>query len=147
MNYMKVIIFLGLLWPGLRADGHPDVPSYLLPPARMSYDDGQDAMSSRLFRTTTLRRQVNLAGWWDFASDRLDAGETSRYFEKFPQPETQLWVPGTPGITSGFSWTAARRRAGPAVREPALHLQIAQIRIALFERIQIQFHEVVLHPS
>ena len=52
-------------------------------------------MGSRLFRTTSMRQQVNLSGWWDFVADPKDTGETERYFEHFPKPETVLWVPGT----------------------------------------------------
>src|SRR5690242_15626170 len=92
---MRSILLIALAGASLYADALPEVPPYVLPPARISYDDGQDAMSARLFRTTTLRRQVNLSGWWDFVSDKADAGESARYFEKFPDPETQLWVPGT----------------------------------------------------
>ncbi|MFB3826499.1 MAG: glycoside hydrolase family 2 protein [Bryobacteraceae bacterium] len=72
----------------------PDIPVSILAEPAM-FDDGQDAMHSRLFRTTTARTQVDLAGWWEFASDPGDAGETRGYPARFPQPETRLWVPGT----------------------------------------------------
>lgn len=73
----------------------PEIPPYVLPPAKLAWDDGQDAMGSRLFKTTSLRRQVNLSGLWDFVPDPGDRGEPDRYFEHFPRPETKLWVPGT----------------------------------------------------
>ncbi len=66
----------------------PAVPPTVVPLTRMAYDDGQDAMNSRLFRTTTLRTQIDLGGWWDFAPDPKDTGQA-------PPPETKLWVPGT----------------------------------------------------
>jgi beta-glucuronidase len=90
---MRFLPFLFVL--ALSAGEYPQIPPYVLPPSRMVWDDGQDAMASRLFRTTSLRRQVNLAGWWDFTPDPKDAGESGRYFERFPKPETSLWVPGT----------------------------------------------------
>ncbi len=87
----------------------PEMPPSVLPPASMQWDDGQDPMRSRLFRTTTYRTQINLGGWWDFATDPDDRGETQRYFTVFPRPETSLWVPGT--------WNAVARYwnyVGPA---------------------------------
>lgn len=73
----------------------PEIPPSTLAPARMTVDDGQDAMNSRLFRTTTARLQINLAGFWDFVPDAAGAGENAAWFRRFPKPETQLWVPGT----------------------------------------------------
>ncbi len=79
----------------IRGADLPEIPSYVLPPARVHSEDGQDAMGARLFRTTTIRRQVDLGGWWDFLTDPEDVGEKDVYFRKFPIPETRLWVPGT----------------------------------------------------
>ncbi len=73
----------------------PEMPPSVLPVARMNWDDGQDAMGSRLFRTTTTRTQVQLGGFWDFVTDPQGLGETQRYFDRFPAPETRMWVPGT----------------------------------------------------
>ncbi len=61
----------------------------------MAWDDGQDAMRSRLFRTTTVRTQIDLGGWWDFTADPGDVGESRAYYANFPAAETALWVPGT----------------------------------------------------
>jgi len=72
-----------------------DVQPSVLQPPRMAWNDGRDAMGDRLFRTTTTRNQINLSGWWDFVTDPQGKGEANRYFEKFPAPETSLWVPGT----------------------------------------------------
>lgn len=98
---MRAIPILGwVVWtffasPPSRGESFPEVPPFVLPPARMVWDDGQDAMASRLFCTTELRRQINLSGWWDFVPDPEDIGESRAYFRRFPQPETRLWVPGT----------------------------------------------------
>src|SRR5574342_487620 len=86
-----------------------DVPVSSLAPGKMAFDDGQDEMSRRLFRTTTLRRQINLAGWWDFVADPGDIGRSKNYAAGFPEPDTRLWVPGT--------WNAVARYwnyVGPA---------------------------------
>ena len=54
----------------------PEFPPTVLPAATAELDDGQDPMRVRLFQTTTTRKQVDLGGWWDFASDPAGAGET-----------------------------------------------------------------------
>lgn len=93
----------------LRCPADVDIPPTVLPPARMVYDDGQDAMGNRLFRTTSTRSQINLAGLWKFVHDPEAAGETRRFFAAFPPPETMLSVPG--------SWNAQARYwqyVGPA---------------------------------
>jgi len=76
-------------------DIFPEIPPSVLPIAKIDYNDGQDPMNSRLFRTTTTRTQVNLSGFWDFITDPDSIGETESFYTSFPQPETQLWVPGT----------------------------------------------------
>ena len=79
-----------------------EMPPSVLPVTKMTWDDGQDPMRSRLFRTTTCRTQIDLGGWWEFASGHGDS-------QDFPQPETTLWVPGT--------WNSVARYwnyAGPA---------------------------------
>ena len=81
--------------PAHAAAQFPEIPPSVLPPARMAHDDGQDAMGDRLFRTTALRTQVSLNGWWDFVSDPDDTGESNHFFENFPAAETALWAPGT----------------------------------------------------
>ena len=96
MRPILLLCLLATLQPARsKATGLPAIPPSVLEPARMAVDDGQDPMGHRLFRTTTTRRQVNLAGWWEFVTDPEDAGEVKKYFENFPRPETSLWVPGT----------------------------------------------------
>jgi beta-glucuronidase len=73
-----------------------------LPPARLQYDDGQDAMGNRLFRTTSLRTQIPLAGDWDFHTDPADRGRAAAWFRDFPTPETALAVPGTWNTSAAF---------------------------------------------
>lgn len=68
----------------------------------MQYDDGQDAMGNRAFRTTTARRQVSLSGDWDFRTDPEDAGRRAEWFRNFPAPETALAVPGTWNTHAAF---------------------------------------------
>ncbi|HEY3130627.1 MAG TPA: hypothetical protein VGL91_14310 [Acidobacteriota bacterium] len=38
----------------------PEIPPSALPVAKIAYNDGQDPMGSRLFRTTEPRVQINL---------------------------------------------------------------------------------------
>ncbi|MBZ5625886.1 MAG: hypothetical protein LAQ69_45435, partial [Acidobacteriia bacterium] len=57
---MRSLSFLVLAAASLQATTYPEIPPFVLPPARMVFDDGQDAMASRLFRTTTSRPQVSL---------------------------------------------------------------------------------------
>lgn len=83
-------------------DSLQEIPPSILPAARIDYDDGQDPMNSRLFRTTKTRTQVNLSGFWDFVSDLEDQGEEKGYALEFPEPETQLWVPGTWNTTARY---------------------------------------------
>lgn len=73
----------------------PEMPPFVLPVAKMNRDDGQDAMGSRLFKTTATRLQVQLGGFWDFITDQHGQGEAQKYFERFPNPETRMWIPGT----------------------------------------------------
>ena len=73
----------------------PEIPPSLLPPAKIDFDDGQDPMECRLFRTTEFRTQVSLSGYWNFVIDPTDSGETKNYQQNFPEPETQMWIPGT----------------------------------------------------
>ncbi len=79
------------------ADGYvfPEIPPSVLTVTKIDYDDGQDPMNSRLFRTTTTRTQINLGGFWDFVTDPDSIGEAMSFYTRFPEPETRLWVPGT----------------------------------------------------
>ncbi|RPI23612.1 MAG: hypothetical protein EHM61_19295 [Acidobacteria bacterium] len=52
-------------------------------------------MATRLFPTTSLRTQIQLAGFWDFLPDPQGRGEANKYFDRFPKPETRIWIPGT----------------------------------------------------
>ena len=78
-----------------KKDLFPEYPPYVLEPAVMDYFDGEDLMQSRLFRTTRTRSQINLSGFWDFVIDSADIGESQKYYQNFPQPETRMWIPGT----------------------------------------------------
>ncbi len=108
---MKTVVWLIALC-GLPAPARgqfPEIPASTLQPPLMDFDDGQDPMRSRLFRTTSRRTQIDLGGWWEFAADPGDAGETAGHAAGIPEPETRLWVPGT--------WNAAARYwnyVGPA---------------------------------
>lgn len=79
-----------------------EVPPSMLPVARLDYDDGQDPTGVRLFRTTTTRTQISLDGFWYFVADPDDTGEKEGYATRFPEPETQLWVPGTWNATARY---------------------------------------------
>ncbi len=54
----------------------------------------------RTFRTSTLRRQMYLDGFWDFVVDPEDVGVSARWYSQYPQPVRSLWVPGV--------WNTAR---------------------------------------
>src|SRR6185369_8023673 len=88
-----------LLCAALAAAAAPPAP---LPPARIQYDDGQDPMGNRTFRTTTLRQQISLAGEWDFAVDPDDRGRAESWFTKFPENRALLTVPGTWNTSPAF---------------------------------------------
>jgi len=79
----------------------PQIPPSVLAPALQASSDTGDPMNSRLFRTTSLRPQVQLAGFWDFVTDPKSEGESAKYFASFPKPETRMWIPG--------SWNAYAR--------------------------------------
>jgi beta-glucuronidase len=96
-------LFLLLCVLGLTAAAQfPEIPPSVLPAAKNVFDDGQDPMRSRLFRTTTARTQIDLGGWWDFVTDPSDTGEAKGYPATFPDPETRLWVPGTWNALAAF---------------------------------------------
>jgi len=76
-------------------DRFPQIPPTVLPVAKQEISASDDPMAARLFRTTSLRTQIQLAGFWDFLPDPQHRGEADRYFERFPKPETRMWVPGT----------------------------------------------------
>jgi beta-glucuronidase len=88
----------------------PEVPPSLLPAAIMDWTDGEDPMADRLFRTTRVRTQIPLDGFWDFMTDPDNVGETEGYFRRFPRPETKLWIPGTHNVLprywqyQGLAW-------------------------------------------
>ena len=42
-----------------------------------------DPMQSRLFKTTDVRKQINLAGFWNFVTDPDSTGEKKNYQSKF----------------------------------------------------------------
>ncbi len=73
----------------------PEVVPYILPGPVMAVYDGQDAVTNRLFHTTTVRRQTSLAGLWDFKLDPTDSGESLGFPSTFPRPDTQVWLPGS----------------------------------------------------
>ncbi|UCH11360.1 MAG: hypothetical protein JSU61_05585 [Fidelibacterota bacterium] len=80
----------------------PEIPPSVLPAPRMDFNDGQDPMECRLFRTTTIRTQIDLGGFWDFIPDADDVGMDRKYGAEFPEPETQLWIPGTWNATARY---------------------------------------------
>jgi beta-glucuronidase len=82
--------------------GFPDFTPYQLPDAFMDYDDGIDPMQSRLFRTTSVREQINLSGFWDFIADPDEKGDDEKYFNSWPGTETLMWVPGTWNSTARY---------------------------------------------
>jgi len=107
----------------------PEVPSYVLPLPRVSPLE-PDPMGSRLFKTTTRRRQVTLAGNWDFVTDPKNKGLAEGYYKAFPQPETRMVVPGTWNVVPryyqylGPAWYRRRFRLN---REGNLHLHFGGI--------------------
>ena len=105
----NLLIFLVILTalndsvcPQVQPGGFPDFTPYQLPGALMDYDDGIDPMQSRLFRTTSVREQINLSGFWEFVSDPDETGEEKKYFESWPGAETLMWVPGTWNATARY---------------------------------------------
>ena len=90
---------LFLLFPAVLAQASheqfPEIPPSVLAPAIQASTDTGDPMNSRLFRTTSLRPQIQLAGFWDFITDPEGRGESSQYFVSFPKPETRMWIPGS----------------------------------------------------
>lgn len=80
----------------------PEIIPSVLSPVLIDYDDGEDLMHSRLFKTTTTRQQINLAGFWDFIPDPANIGESKNYHIDFPTLETRLWVPGTWNATARY---------------------------------------------
>jgi beta-glucuronidase len=100
MKTLLLICWCGI--PAVSLAQTPEIPASLLPAARMEWDDGQDPMRSRLFRTTSTRTQLDLGGWWDFVADPSGAGEKQGFPARFPAPETTLWVPGTWNSTARY---------------------------------------------
>ena len=89
------LAFLTGLGAGQPLPAVPEIPPSLLPAEIMDWNDGEDPLGSRLFRTTRIRPQIPLGGFWDFVADLEEVGEAKEYFRRFPRPETRLWVPGT----------------------------------------------------
>jgi len=98
-NFLSLLIILIFLtdsvYSQVQPGGFPDFTPYQLSDAFMDYDDGIDPMQSRLFRTTSIREQINLSGFWEFISDPNEKGDDEKYFESWPVVETLMWVPGT----------------------------------------------------
>ena len=91
----------------------------------MDVRDQPDPMHARLFRTTDLRTQIGLGGRWDIVTDPADRGEAERYRESFPEPETELFVPGTWNAVDRYSryqGTAWYRRAFQLPTEGTIRL-------------------------
>ncbi len=97
-----LILIVNTVLPQKVTTVFPEIPPYVLETARIDFDDGQDPMDSRLFHTTTIRMQISLRGFWDFVTDPERTGELNNYFAQFPEPETQLWVPGTWNATARY---------------------------------------------
>jgi beta-glucuronidase len=97
LPFAAMLACLALTNP-LRAELHrhfPEIPPSALPIALQETVLPNDPMASRLFRTTSLRTQIQLGGFWDFVTDPEQIGEAQGYFRSFPAPETRMWVPGT----------------------------------------------------
>ncbi len=96
-----VVLFLGSsgliaqAGSGPLPDPFPEIPPRVLPMAQEEVSASDDPMAVRLFPTTSTRAQIQLAGFWDFLPDPEGRGEAERYFDRFPKPETRMWVPGT----------------------------------------------------
>jgi len=73
----------------------PEIPPLVLSDKLNQDVKSIDPMQSRLFKTTDVRKQINLAGFWNFVTDPDSTGEEKNYHGSFPMSETQLWVPGT----------------------------------------------------
>jgi beta-glucuronidase len=100
----RVLLLISALFAGFLSAGSsmgqaagefPEIPPSVLPLALHDFDSRDDPMMSRLFRTTSLRTQIQLGGFWDFRTDPGDVGESQAYFRSLPAPETRMWVPGT----------------------------------------------------
>ena len=111
----KSLLLLSVLSAAALRAQFPEIPPTVLPAATAELDDAQDPMRVRLFQTTTTRTQVDLGGWWDFASDPAGAGDTRGYERNFPVPEAQLWVPGTWNVVARY-WNYT----GPGLVQEAL---------------------------
>ncbi len=113
-----------------RRETFPEIPPSVLPVALQQSPTPGDPMASRLFRTTTLRQQIQLGGFWDFVTDPGDTGEADRYFESFPAPETRLWIPGTWNACArywhyeGAAWL---RRGFESPRDGELRIRFAAV--------------------
>jgi hypothetical protein len=93
---MRSVLLAMLVWVPVSALAQsPADPPFALPPARMQHTDEQDPMGERLFRTTSTRTQISLAGYWQFRTDPKDEGREHGWHRRVPAPETSLWVPGT----------------------------------------------------
>jgi len=73
----------------------PEIPPSVLPELSGQEGTSNDPMQSRLFKTTELRQQINLAGFWSFITEPENTGEDNNYHTNFPNAESQMWVPGT----------------------------------------------------
>jgi beta-glucuronidase len=93
---MRSVLLAMLVWVPLSGLAQsPADPPFALPTARMQHSDEQDPMGERLFRTTSTRTQISLAGYWQFRTDPKDEGRAHGWHRTVPAPETSLWVPGT----------------------------------------------------
>jgi hypothetical protein len=80
---ISLIICFFLICPCVIAQDSPETfPE--IPPLVLSENLNQDVksidpMQSRLFKTTDIRKQVNLAGFWNFVTDPDSTGEEKNY--------------------------------------------------------------------
>src|SRR4051794_24107251 len=91
-----------LLSAALACSAFAAAPPAPLPPALLQYDDGQDPMGNRTFRTTSLRQQISLSGEWDFVIDPDDRGRAESWVTRFPENRSLLSVPGTWNTSPAF---------------------------------------------
>ena len=73
----------------------------------------------RTFATTTMRRQIDLQGCWDWLPDPNDAGIAEEWYRRFPARGQQVWVPGVWNTCreylhyEGAAWYRTRFTSGP----------------------------------
>ncbi len=126
----------------------PEVPPYILTPARVKIEQEPDPMDSRLFKTTTKREQFTLSGRWGFLIDPKDEGIHKKFYRHFPESETQLPVPGTWNVEAryyqyhGAAWY---HRTFKLKRECNIHIHFGSILLS--SRVWLDGKEIGRHEA